>query len=166
MMVSNLMRIGLVTTHLSPEEAETVVTVEKIVDKGTLFHTSLRRDFRISNPRIAVLALKLAMCDEQGALPFKTLTHEYCVKLKAGISAVVVTPDQDPSFAIAGKGEADPLSMRQAIFTAIDMYRHRAEYDAPMGNPLPKLYHEKREDGDKARFSVRAKDLFKTPLEK
>ena len=194
------------------EEAETVVTVEKIVDKGTLFHTSLRRDFRISNPRIAVLALKpqqgteedqivkpavealeqkgiqafgpfvaetffadglydsfdgiLAMCDEQGALPFKTLTHEYCVKLKAGISAVVVTPDQDPSFAIAGKGEADPLSMRQAIFTAIDMYRHRAEYDAPMGNPLPKLYHEKREDGDKARFSVRAKDLFKTPLEK
>ena len=212
MMVSNLMRIGLVTTHLSPEEAETVVTVEKIVDKGTLFHASLRRDFRISNPRIAVLALKpqqeteedqivkpavealeqkgiqafgpfvaetffadglydsfdgiLAMCDEQGALPFKTLTHEYSVKLKAGISAVVVTPDQDPSFAIAGKGEADPLSMRQAIFTAIDMYRHRAEYDAPMGNPLPKLYHEKREDGDKARFSVRAKDLFKTPLEK
>ena len=210
--VSNLMRVGLVTTHLSPEEVATAISVEKITDKGTLFHASLRRDFRISNPRIAVLALKpqqgteeeqiikpavealeqkgiqafgpyvaeeffsnglydsfdgvLAMSDEQGALPFKTLTHEYSVKLKAGISAVVVTPDQDPCFAIAGKGEADALSMRQAIFTAIDMYRHRAEYDAPLGHPLPKLYHEKREDGDKARFAIRAKDQFKTPPEK
>ena len=206
------LQIGLVTTHLSSKEVATALSVEKITDKGTLFHASLRRDFRISNPRIAVLALKpqqgteeeqiikpavealeqkgiqafgpyvaeeffsnglydsfdgvLAMCDEQGALPFKTLTHEYSVKLKAGISAVVVTPDQDPSFAIAGKGEADPLSMRQAIFTAIDMYRHRAEYDAPLGHPLPKLYHEKREDGDKARFAIRAKDQFKTPPEK
>ena len=210
--VSNLMRVGLVTTHLSPKEVATVISVEKITDKGILFHTSLRRDFRISNPRIAVLALNprqgseeeqiikpavealeqkgiqafgpfvaeeffsnglydsfdgvLALGDEQGDLPFKMLPHEYAIKLKAGISVVVVTPDQDPSFAIAGKGEADPLSMRQAVFTAIDMYRHRAEYDAPMGNPLPKLYHEKREDGDKARFAIRAKDQFKTPLEK
>ena len=79
---------------------------------------------------------------------------------------VVVTPDQDPSFNIAGKGEADAQSMRQAIYTAVDMFRHRADYDAPLGNPLPKLYHEKREDGDKARFAVRAKDQFKTPPEK
>ena len=209
---SNLVRVGLVTTHLSLKEVATALSVEKIVDKGILFHTSLRRDFRISNPRIAVLALNpqlgseeeqiikpavealeqkgiqafgpyvaeaffadglydsfdgvLALGDEQGDLPFKTLTHEYAIKLKAGISAVVVTPDQDPSFAIAGRGKADPISMRQAIFTAIDMYRHRAEYDAPMGNPLPKLYHEKREDGDKARFAIKAKDQFKTPPEK
>ena len=210
--VSNLMRVGLVTTHLSHKEVATTITVEKIIDKGALFHTSLRRDFRISNPRIAVLALNaqpgseeeqivkpavealeqkgiqafgpyvaetffseglydsfdgvLALSDEQGTLPFKTLAHEYAIKLKTGISVVLVTPDQDPSFAIAGKGEADPLSMRHAIFAAIDMYRHRAEYDAPLGNPLPKLYHEKREDGDKARFAIKAKDQFKTPPEK
>lgn len=209
--VSNLMRVGLVTTHLSSKEVATALSVEKITDKGTLFHASLRRDFRISSPRIAVLAFNpqqgteeqiikpavealeqkgiqafgpyvaeeffsnglydsfdgvLAMSDEQGDLPFTTLSHEYAIKLKAGISVIVVTPDQDPCFAIAGKGEADALSMRQAIFTAIDMYRHRAEYDAPLGHPLPKLYHEKREDGDKARFAIRAKDQFKTPPEK
>ena len=40
--------------------------------------------------------------------------------------------------------------------------RHRAEYDEPLANPLPQLYHEKREDGDKARFQMpRAKDIFK-----
>ena len=108
----------------------------------------------------------LAMYDDQGVVPFKTLSLEYGIKLKAGIAVVVVTPDQDPSFNIAGKGEADAQSMRQAIYTAVDMFRHRADYDAPLGNPLPKLYHEKREDGDKARFAVRAKDQFKTPPEK
>jgi 4-hydroxythreonine-4-phosphate dehydrogenase len=42
------------------------------------------------------------------------------------------------------------------------MYRHRIDYDEPLANPLPKLYHEKREDGDKARFAMpRAKDIFK-----
>ena len=211
-MCSDKVRIGLVTTHLPIKEVSQAITVEKIVDKGTIFHTSLRRDFRISSPRIAVLALNpqpgteeeqiikpavetlekngiqafgpyvadeffgkdmyydfdgvLAMYDDQGVVPFKTLSQEYGVKLKAGISAVVVTPDHGPAFDIAGKGEADPQSMLQAIYTAIDMFRHRAEYDAPLGNPLPKLYHEKREDGDKARFAIRAKDQFKTPLEK
>ena len=211
-MVSDKVRIGLATTHLPIKEVAQAITVEKIVDKGTIFHTSLRRDFRISSPRIAVLALNpqlgteeeqvikpaidaleakgiqafgpyvaddffgkdlyydfdgvLAMYDDQGVVPFKTLSQEYGVKLKAGISAIVVTPDHGPAFDIAGKGEADEQSMRHAIYTAIDMFRHRAEYDAPMGNPLPKLYHEKREDGDKARFAVRAKDQSKTPPEK
>ena len=42
------------------------------------------------------------------------------------------------------------------------MFRNRMEYDEPFANPLPKLYHEKREDGDKARFAMpRAKDVFK-----
>ena len=211
-MLSDVVRIGLVTAHLPIKEVSQAITVEKIVNKGTIFHTSLKRDFRISNPRLAVLALNpqpgteeqeiiipaieelekngiqafgpyvadeffgkdmyydfdgvLAMYDDQGVVPFKTLSQEYGVKLKAGISAVVVTPDHGPAFDIAGKGEADPQSMLHAIYTAIDMFRHRAEYDAPLGNPLPKLYHEKREDGDKARFAIRAKDQFKTPLEK
>ena len=211
-LMNESLRVALVTTHLPIKEVSQAITVEKIVDKGTIFHTSLRRDFRISSPRIAVLALNpqpgteeeqiikpavetlekngiqafgpyvadeffgkdmyydfdgvLAMYDDQGVVPFKTLSQEYGVKLKAGISAVVVTPDHGPAFDIAGKGEADPQSMLHAIYTAIDMFRHRAEYDAPLGNPLPKLYHEKREDGDKARFAIRAKDQFKTPLEK
>ena len=212
MMVSDRVCIGLVTTHLPLKEVAASITVEKSVEKGTIFHNSLRRDFRISSPRIAVMAINpqmgseeeqivkpaiealekngiqafgpylsldffganlyydfdgvLAMYDDQGVVPFKTLSQEYGVKLKAGISAIVVTPDQDPAFEIAGKGVADELSMRHAIYTAIDMFRHRAEYDAPMANPLPKLYHEKKEDGDKARFAIRAKDQFKTPLEK
>ena len=207
-MVSEAVRIGLVTTHLPLKEVPAAITAEKICEKARIFHQSLKRDFRISNPRIAVLALNpqegteekeiirpaidtiekegiqafgpyladqffgenlyeqfdgvLAMYDDQGNVPFKTLAQEYGVKLKAGISAIVTTPDQDPSFDIAGKGIADAQSLRHAIYTAIDMYRHRLEYDAPLAHPLPKLYHEKREDGDKARFTLpRPKDQFK-----
>ena len=201
MMVSDAVRIGLVTTHLSLKDVPAAVTVEKIVDKAVIFHTSLRRDFRISNPRIALLALNpqlgeeektvilpaieqlekqgiqafgpyvadgyfgeklyyefdgtLAMYDNQGLVPFKTLALDGGAKLKSGISAICTTPDHGPAFDIAGKGVADAQSMRQAIYTAIDMYRHRISYDAPLAHPLPKLYHEKREDGEKARFAVR-----------
>ena len=214
-MLSDAVRIGLVTTHLPIKEVSQAITVDKIVAKGTIFNTSLKRDFRISNPRLAVLALNpqqgteeqerilpaieeleksgvqafgpyvadeffgqamyhdfdgvLAMYDDQGVVPFKTLAPEYGVKLKAGITAICTTPDHGPAFDIAGKGMADEQSMRHAIYTAIDMFRHRIEYDEPMAHPLPKLYHEKREDGDKARFAVRAKDQFKksdTPEEK
>ena len=214
-MLSDAVRIGLVTTHLPIKEVSQAITVEKIVAKGTIFNTSLKRDFRISNPRLAVLALNpqqgteeqeiilpaieeleksgvqafgpyvadeffgqamyhdfdgvLAMYDDQGVVPFKTLAPEYGVKLKAGITAICTTPDHGPAFDIAGKGMADEQSMRHAIYTAIDMFRHRIEYDEPMAHPLPKLYHEKREDGEKARFAVRAKDQFKkadTPEEK
>lgn len=201
MMVSDLVRIGLVTTHLPLKDVPGAVTVEKIVDKAAIFFASLRRDFRISNPRISLLALNpqlgseeetiikpaieqlekqgiqafgpyvaddyfgekmyydfdgvLAMYDDQGLVPFKTLAVDGGVKLKAGISAICTTPDHGPAFDIAGKGVADEQSMRQAIYTAIDMYRHRIDYDEPLAHPLPKLYHEKREDGEKARFAVR-----------
>jgi 4-hydroxythreonine-4-phosphate dehydrogenase len=95
------------------------------------------------------------MYDDQGLVPFKTLAVDGGVKLKAGISAICTTPDHGPAFDIAGKGIADPQSLRHAVFTAIDMYRHRISYDEPLAHPLPKLYHEKREDGEKARFAVR-----------
>ena len=140
MMVSDLVRIGLVTTHLPLKDVPGAVTVEKIVDKAAIFFASLRRDFRISNPRIALLALNpqlgseeetiikpaieqlekqgiqafgpyvaddyfgekmyydfdgvLAMYDDQGLVPFKTLAVDGGVKLKAGISAICTTPRQ------------------------------------------------------------------------
>lgn len=206
-MFANDIRIALATNHLPLKDVATSITSDKLVEKCRLLHTSLKRDFRINNPRIAVLALNpqlgaeeeniispalktveeagiqaygpftaddffgngmqhsfdgiLAMYDDQGNVPFKTLAHEFGVKMKAGFPFVITTPDQDPSFDIAGKGIADPTSLRHAIYAAIDIFRNRAHYDEPLANPLPKLYHEKREDSEKARFAVRAKDQFK-----
>lgn len=197
-MFADDIRIALVTSRLPLKEVAQSITQETIVEKATLFHTSLRRDFRISNPRIAILALNpqpgaeekdviapaiealekesiqaygpftaddffgkqkqygfdgiLAMYDDQGNVPFKTLATEFGVKMKTGFPFVITTPDHGPAFDIAGKGEADPASLRHAIYAAIDILRNRKEYDDPKKNPLPKLYHEKREDGEKVRF--------------
>ncbi len=206
-MVCDKVRIGLLTNHLPIKEVPQAVTTEKIVDKARIFFNSLKRDFRISNPRLAILALNpqmgteeqeiilpaveelekngiqafgpyladdffvntmyynfdgvLAMYDDQGIVPFQALASDYGVKFKAGISVVCTTPNHGPAFDIAGKGIADEQSMRHAIYTAIDMFRYRDNYDEPLSQPLPKLYHEKREDGEKARFAVKFKDPVK-----
>jgi 4-hydroxythreonine-4-phosphate dehydrogenase len=68
---------------------------------------------------------------------------------------VRTSPDHGTAYDIAGKGVADEQSFRQAIYAAIDIWRNRQQYDEPLENPLPKLYHEKREDGEKARFTVK-----------
>ena len=40
------------------------------------------------------------------------------------------------------------------IYLAIDIYRHRLEFDEPLANPLKKLYHEKKDDSEKVRFAI------------
>lgn len=56
-LVNNMMKVALVTTHLPVSDVAAAITEEQIIEKATIFNTSLKRDFRISNPRIAVLSL-------------------------------------------------------------------------------------------------------------
>ena len=212
-LMNDTLRVALVTTHLPIKDVAKAITKENIVEKATIFSQSLKRDMRISAPRIAVLALNphagdggvlgteeqdiispaiaeleqqgvlafgpyaadgffgsgtyahydgvLAMYHDQGLAPFKTLALENGVNFTAGLPIVRTSPDHGTAYDIAGKGIADEQSFRQAIYAAIDIYRNRQNYDEPLADPLPKLYHEKREDGEKARFTIKAKDQFK-----
>ena len=212
-LMNDTLRVALVTTHLPIKDVAKAITKENIIEKATIFSQSLKRDLRISAPRIAVLALNphagdggvlgteeqdiispaiaeleqqgvlafgpyaadgffgsgtyahydgvLAMYHDQGLAPFKTLALENGVNFTAGLPIVRTSPDHGTAYDIAGKGIADEQSFRQAIYAAIDIYRNRQNYDEPLADPLPKLYHEKREDGEKARFTIKAKDQFK-----
>ena len=205
-LMNDRLRVALVTTHLPLKDVANAITREAIIEKGTIFHQSLKRDFRISSPRIAVLALNphagdngllgseeqaviqpaieelankgiqafgpyaadgffgsatyyrfdgvLAMYHDQGLAPFKTIALDSGVNYTAGLDIVRTSPDHGTAFDIAGQGKADEASFRNAIYTAIDVYRNRESYDEPLQNPLPKLFHEKREDGEKVRFAV------------
>lgn len=51
------LRVALVTTHLPLSEVSSAVTKEAIVEKLSIFDESLRKDFDIIKPRIAVLSL-------------------------------------------------------------------------------------------------------------
>ena len=213
-LMNDVLRVALVTTHLPIKDIAKAITKEAIIEKATIFHQSLRRDFRISCPRIAVLSLNphagdngllgaeekeiiqpaieqlaengiqafgpypadgffgsgsfnyfdgvLAMYHDQGLAPFKTIALDNGVNFTAGLPIVRTSPDHGTAYDIAGQGKADEDSLRQAIYTAIDIWRNRQNYDEPLQNPLPKLFHEKREDGNKARFAQpRPKDMFK-----
>ncbi len=97
----------------------------------------------------------LAMYHDQGLAPFKALAPDG-VNFTAGLSVVRTSPDHGTAFDIAGKGVARPDSMRNAIYTAIDIHRSRATHAEMSKNPLK---HYEREKGDE-----RTIDLSKSEL--
>ena len=66
-MVSDQLKIGVVTAHIPLKEVPQSITKEKIVKKLRLIRDSLRRDFGVENPRIAVLGLN-PHCGDGGLL--------------------------------------------------------------------------------------------------
>ena len=100
----------------------------------------------------------LAMYHDQGLAPFKTLSPDG-VNFTAGLSAVRTSPDHGTAFDIAGKDKADPQSMRNAIYTAIDIVEHRRAWAEWTRNPLQ---HAERDRGGR---DVSVKDLPQTEKE-
>lgn len=200
------LRIASVTEKMPLKEATAAITTEAIVEKVTLMQQTLKRDFLISNPRIAVLSLNpksneddscgteereiiipavdalaekgmqafgpyatdeffgkgyftefdgvMAMYHDQATTPFHSLYTEDGVVYIAGLPIVCAAADVTPCFCIAGTGEADEASFRHAIYLAVDAFRCRKDYDEATETPLPKLYHEKRDESEKVRFSI------------
>ena len=91
----------------------------------------------------------LAMYHDQGLAPFKLLAMEDGVNFTAGLDLVRTSPDHGTAFDIAGKGVADENSFRQAIYTAIDVFRNRASWDEGRKDPLPKLFVDKRDKSER-----------------
>jgi 4-hydroxythreonine-4-phosphate dehydrogenase len=57
LMVAENMRVGLVTEHVTVEEVAKHITKENILSKLQIIHQSLKKDFGVDKPKIAVLAL-------------------------------------------------------------------------------------------------------------
>ena len=57
LMVAGSFRVALVTEHVSLKEVSNLITKENILSKIQILHASLRKDFNIDRPKIAVLAL-------------------------------------------------------------------------------------------------------------
>lgn len=57
MMVCDRIRIGIVTNHLALKDVPAAITKELLLEKIDIMHRSLKRDFGIPMPKIAVLAI-------------------------------------------------------------------------------------------------------------
>lgn len=64
----------------------------------------------------------------------------------AGLPYVRTSPDHGTAYDIAGQGKADEQSMREAIYTAIDIYRNRRREAEATANPLRKQNFDKGSD--------------------
>lgn len=194
-------RVALVTTHLPISEVASAITQENVEAAIESLAASLKKDYAIPRPRIAVLSLNphagdggllgseekevispaiercrergilsfgpfaadglfgmgdyrhfdgiVAMYHDQGLAPFKTLAGERGVNFTAGLPYVRTSPDHGTAFGIAWKDLADPTSMREAIYAAIDIFRNRRVFEEASSNPLRKYVTEKPERGER-----------------
>lgn len=197
LMISDRIKLGVVTGHIPLKDVPSKITEEKILSKLRLMKASLESDFSIDNPTIGVLSLNphsgdggllgdeeqrviipairraneegiqafgpfspdgyfglshyenfdatLAMYHDQGLSPFKALSFEDGVNYTAGLPVIRTSPDHGTAFEMAGRDEADPRSMRAAIFTAIDIFRSRRAWEELQQGKMPPFEFEKRE---------------------
>lgn len=78
----------------------------------------------------------LAMYHDQGLVPFKLMSFGKGVNFTAGLPVVRTSPDHGTGFDIVGQSLADPQSIRQALYLAIDTIRNRKRYKTWHDNPL------------------------------
>jgi 4-hydroxythreonine-4-phosphate dehydrogenase len=80
----------------------------------------------------------IASYHDQGLIPFKTLSFGQGVNFTAGLDKIRTSPDHGTAFEIAGKGEANESSFKEAVFLAIKLYQNRKQYIALTSNVLKK----------------------------
>ena len=195
-LVSDKLRVAIVTGHIPVTQVAQSLTAEKILNKIKILNNTLVNDFGIIKPKIAVLGLNphagdngvigdeekniilpainkaseegivifgpypadgffgnktyekfdavLAMYHDQGLIPFKTIAFNSGVNFTAGLPIVRTSPDHGTAYDIAGKNKASEASFREAIYTAIDIYKTRKRNKEIGANPL-KINFIKRE---------------------
>ena len=91
--------------------------VEGPFPADTLFH-------RAANGQFDVV---VAMYHDQGLIPLKLLHFSDAVNVTLGLPIIRTSVDHGTAYEIAGRGIADPSSLRAAIGTAVLMAANRAE---------------------------------------
>lgn len=122
------------------EEDEKILkpAIKELFDKGTLVYGPYSADsFFGSNTHQNFDAI-LAAYHDQGLIPFKTLSFGKGVNYTAGLERIRTSPDHGTAYEIAGKGEADESSFKEAVFMALEVYKNRTEYLELTENPLQK----------------------------
>ena len=190
-MITEGLKIGLITDHVPVKDISEHIKPELIERKVKKMYESLIKDFGVRKPKIAVLGINphtgdngvigseddeilkptlqkiqdsgklvygpysadsffgsdgykkfdaiLASYHDQGLIPFKTLSFGNGVNYTAGLSKVRTSPDHGTAYEIAGKGEADNNSFKEAVFLAINIFRNRNEYNDLTKDTLKKL---------------------------
>ncbi len=187
-MVTDTLRVGLLTDHVPVKDITVNISSELIEKKINIVYDSLQRDFKINRPKIAVLGINphtgdngvigkedddimrptlakikeegklvygpyaadsffgsnnyknfdaiIASYHDQGLIPFKTLSFGQGVNFTAGLNKIRTSPDHGTAYEIAGKGVADENSFKEAVYTALQIFKNRFDYEQLTSNSL------------------------------
>lgn len=196
MMVSDSLKVALVTNHLPVSEISGSISKKAILKKLKTLNKTLIEDFGLEKPIIAVLGLNphagdegvigkedddiikpaiaeakrqsivavgpfpadgffgsskfkkvdaiLSMYHDQGLVAFKALSFGSGVNYTGGLPIIRTSPDHGTAYDIVGKNEANPGSIRSAIYLAIDSFRLRKQYAEDRANPVKKVELKER----------------------
>lgn len=97
----------------------------------------------------------LTLCPGQAETAISLLTDHEGYDFIAGLPIVAVRVAHGVDYSAAGKNRCDASSLRESLYGAIDISRNRQRYDEAHSNPLPKLYHERRDEAERGRYGVR-----------
>ncbi|MEM7615476.1 MAG: 4-hydroxythreonine-4-phosphate dehydrogenase PdxA, partial [Pseudomonadota bacterium] len=86
----------------------------------------LPADTMFHPPARATYDAALCMYHDQALIPIKTLNFSAGVNVTLGLPFVRTSPDHGTAFGIAGRGEADPQSLIEALRLAHEMGQRRA----------------------------------------
>ena len=195
-MITDTLKVGLLTDHVAIKDISGHITPELIKRKVATIDKALQQDFGVRKPKIAILGVNphsgdngvignededilkptvqeinnsgtlvygpyaadsffgsdtyknfdaiVASYHDQGLIPFKTLSFGKGVNYTAGLSKIRTSPDHGTAFEIAGKNKADHGSFKEAVFTAIAIYRNRKEFESLTKDPLKRQPRKSR----------------------
>jgi len=110
--------------------------LKKLFEKGTLVFGPYAADGFFGSNQYEKYDAVIATYHDQGLIPFKTLSFGNGVNYTAGLNKIRTSPDHGTAYEIAGKGVADYNSFKEAVYTAIDIYNSRNQYQEISKNPL------------------------------
>jgi len=112
-------------------------TLDRLRNNGMLIFGPYAADSFFGSGNYENFDAVIATYHDQGLIPFKTLSFGKGVNYTAGLNFIRTSPDHGTAFDIAGKNQADFESFREAVFSAISIYRSRKEYAELTENRLP-----------------------------
>lgn len=147
---------------LGQEENDTIIpAIEECVADGLLAFGPFAADGFFGSGSFRDFDGVLAMYHDQGLAPFKALAGANGVNFTAGLPFVRTSPDHGTAYDIAWKNMADPTSMREAVYKAIDIFRCRSRYRSASANPLRRQQSDRPQKPEKTHKSEmpRQKDM-------
>jgi 4-hydroxythreonine-4-phosphate dehydrogenase len=121
---------------IGDEELNAIIPAIKKAKESMMVYGPYSADGFFGNNTQSQFDGVLAMYHDQGLIPFKTLAFGGGVNFTAGLNYIRTSPDHGTAYEIAGKQIADESSFKEALYTAIDIYRTRNLNEEISENPL------------------------------